>query len=42
MLRRILIGVLWAGVGYVVGGLGGGFLVHDRDLEAAMTGALIR
>lgn len=46
MLRRILIAVLWAGVGYVAGGFAGGFLVyllssnvHDRDLEAAMTGA---
>ena len=46
MLRRALIGLLWAVPGYLVGAFGGGYLVsvlssnqYDRSLEAAMTGA---
>ena len=46
MLRRIGIGLLSAVVAYLVGAFGGGYLVsvfssnqHDRDVEAAMTGA---
>jgi hypothetical protein len=46
MLRRILMGLLWAVPGYLAGAFGGGYLVsvmsanqHDRSLEAAMTGA---
>ena len=46
MLRRIGIGLLWAIAAYLIGALGGGCLVsvfsanqHDKDLEAAMTGA---
>jgi hypothetical protein len=48
MLRRIGIGMLWGFVGYVCGAFGGGWLVnqlssntHDRQLEAAMTGAFL-
>jgi hypothetical protein len=48
MLRRLLIGLLWAVPGYLVGAFGGGYLVsvmssnqHDRSLEAAMTGAFV-
>jgi hypothetical protein len=48
MLRRILMGLLWAVPGYLVGAFGGGYLVsvlsgnqHDRSLEAAMTGAFV-
>ena len=48
MLRRIGFGVLWAIPAYLVGALGGGFLVsllssntHDRSVEAAMTGAFV-
>jgi hypothetical protein len=46
MMRRVGFGVLWGFVGYLCGAFGGGWLVtqmssntHDRDLEAAMTGA---
>jgi hypothetical protein len=46
MIRRFLIGLLWAVPGYVVGAFGGGYLVsvmssnqYDRSLEAQMTGA---
>jgi hypothetical protein len=46
MLRRIGIGLSMALVAYVVGAFGGGYLVsvfssnqHDREMEAAMTGA---
>jgi heme A synthase len=48
MLRRILIGLLWAVPAYLAGAFGGGFLLyllspnrHDRSLEAAMTGAFV-
>jgi hypothetical protein len=48
MLKRIGIGMLWGFVGYVCGAFGGGWLVatlssntHDRELEAAMTGAFL-
>jgi hypothetical protein len=48
MLRRLLMGLLWAVPGYLVGAFGGGYLVsvlsanqHDRSLEAAMTGAFV-
>jgi hypothetical protein len=48
MMRRALIGLLWAVPGYLVGAFGGGYLVsmlssnvHDRSLEAAMTGAFV-
>jgi hypothetical protein len=47
-LRRVMIGLLCAGVAYVAGFAGGAFLinqfssnVHDRSLEAAMTGAFV-
>jgi MFS family permease len=43
-----MIGILWAGAGYVIGALCGGFLVsrfssntHDRSIEATMTGAFV-
>lgn len=46
MLKRILLGLLWAVPGYLVGAVGGGYLVYalsanqyDRSLEAEMTGA---
>ena len=48
MMRRVGFGVLWGFVGYLCGAFGGGWLVtqmssntHDRELEAAMTGALV-
>jgi Na+/proline symporter len=48
MLRRILFGLLFAIAGYLVGAFGGGYLVHlfssnqhDREMEAAMTGAFV-
>lgn len=48
MARRILVGLLWAVGGYIVGAFAGGWLVsalssntHDRNLEAAMTGAFV-
>ena len=48
MLRRFLIGLLWAVPGYLVGAFGGGYLLyavsanqHDRSVEAAMTGAFV-
>ena len=48
MLRRLLIGFLWAVPGYLVGAFGGGFLLsvmssneHDLSVEAAMTGAFV-
>jgi len=48
MMRRALIGLLWAVPGYLVGAFCGGYLVsmlssnvHDRSLEAAMTGAFV-
>ena len=48
MARRIGFGVLWGIAGYLCGAFGGGWLVtqmssntHDRDLEAAMTGAFL-
>jgi hypothetical protein len=47
-MRRLLIGLLWAVPAYVIGALGGGYLVsmlssntHDRSIEAAMTGAFV-
>lgn len=46
MLKRLGVAVLWAIVGYIIGAVVGGFLVmqfsgnmHDRSMEAAMTGA---
>jgi uncharacterized membrane protein YeaQ/YmgE (transglycosylase-associated protein family) len=43
-----MIGLLWAGAGYVIGAFCGGYLVsrfsantHDRSIEAAMTGAFV-
>lgn len=48
MLHQILIGLLWAVPGYIVGAAGGGFLIstlssnrHDRSVEAATTGLLV-
>jgi len=48
MFRRIGFGMLWGIAGYICGAFGGGWLVsqmssntHDRDLEAAMTGAFL-
>jgi len=48
MSKRIVMGLLGAVVGYLGGAFGGGYLVsvlssnaHDRDLEAAMTGAFV-
>ena len=48
MLRRILIGLLWAVPSYLVGAFGGGYLLyalsgnqHDPSVEAAMTGAFV-
>lgn len=47
-LRQVVLSLLCAGVGYVLGFAGGAFLinrfssnVHDRSLEAAMTGAFV-
>jgi hypothetical protein len=47
-MRRVLAGAAGVVLGYVVGGFGGGMLVsvlssnvHDRDVEAAMTGAFV-
>jgi uncharacterized membrane protein YeaQ/YmgE (transglycosylase-associated protein family) len=47
-MRRTLAAVAAAVAGYLVGAFGGGFLVtllssnvHDRDVEAAMTGAFV-
>jgi hypothetical protein len=47
-MRRLLIGLLWAVPAYVIGALGGGYLVsmlssntHDRSIEAAMTGTFV-
>jgi len=46
MLRRAIVGLLWAVPAYLVGAFGGGYLIyltsanqHDRSLEASMTGA---
>ncbi len=48
MMRRLLVGLLWAVPGYLVGAVGGGFFVylvsanqHDRSMEASMTGAFV-
>ena len=48
MIRRALIGLLWAVPAYLLGAFGGGYLVsrlssnvHDRSLEAAMTGSFV-
>ena len=48
VLARIGVLLLAAGVGYVAGAFGGGFLVsllssnrHDKSVEAAMTGAFV-
>jgi hypothetical protein len=48
LLHRILIGLLWAVPGYIVGAAAGGFLIstfssnmHDRSVEAATTGLLM-
>ena len=48
MLRRILMGLLWAVPGYLVGAFGGGDLLyalssnqHDVSVEASMTGAFV-
>ena len=48
MFRRIGIGLLWGLGAYVVGALCGAMLIsffstnqHDKDVEAAMTGAFI-
>jgi hypothetical protein len=47
-MTRVLAGVAGVVLGYLVGGFGGGVLVsvlssnvHDRDVEAAMTGAFV-
>ena len=46
MLKHIGVGLIWAVVGYLIGAFGGGYLLskfstnmHDRGMEAAMTGA---
>ena len=46
MGKRLAVGLLCGVLGYVLGAVGGGFLVsllssntHDRSLEAVMTGA---
>jgi uncharacterized membrane protein len=48
MLRRLLIGTLWAVPAYLLGAFGGGYVVyltssnqHDPSVEASMTGAFI-
>ena len=48
MLRRLVMGVLWAVPAYVLGAFGGGYLIyltsanqHDRSVEASMTGAFV-
>ena len=48
MIRRVLVGLLFAVAGYLLGAFGGGFLIsvmsanqHDRSVEAAMTGAFV-
>ena len=48
MLRRFVVGTLWAVAAYVLGALGGGWFIyltstnaHDRALEAEMTGAFV-
>ncbi len=48
MMRRLLVGVLWAVPAYVVGAIAGGYLLsvastnqHDVSVEAAMTGAFV-
>jgi hypothetical protein len=48
MLHRLLIGLLYALPAYAVGAVGGGYLLylastnlHDRSLEAEMTGAFV-
>ncbi len=48
MLRRIGFGLLWGLVTYLIGAFGGGYLLtllssntHDKELEAAMTGAFV-
>lgn len=45
MGKRLVVGLLCGVLGYILGALGGGFLVsllssntHDRSLEAVMTG----
>ena len=44
-MHRVLRGLFWAVSGYVLGAVGGGFVVyaittnrHDRSMEAGMTG----
>jgi hypothetical protein len=46
VIRRLLIGLVWAVPAYLAGAFGGGWLTwvlssnqHDRDMEAGMTGA---
>ena len=48
MLRRIGFGLLWGFIAYLIGAFGGGYLLtllssntHDKELEAAMTGAFV-
>jgi hypothetical protein len=48
LLRRIGIGVMFALTAYLVGALGGGYLLsllssnqHDKEMEAAITGAFV-
>jgi ABC-type transporter Mla maintaining outer membrane lipid asymmetry permease subunit MlaE len=48
MGKRLLIGLVGGVLGYLVGDVGGGFLLsllssntHDRSVEAAMTGAFV-
>jgi hypothetical protein len=46
--KRVLMGLMYAAAGYVIGAFGGGYLVsvlssnqHDGSVEAAMTGAFV-
>ena len=48
MIRRIIIGLLWAVPAYLLGAFGGGYFLyllstnqHDRSVEASMTGAFV-
>ncbi|MBD0320424.1 MAG: hypothetical protein ICV87_08830 [Gemmatimonadetes bacterium] len=48
MLRAVLLGLAGAVAGYLIGAVGGAFLVHltssnthDRSMEAVMTGAFV-
>ena len=48
VLRRLVIGVLWAVPAYLVGASSGAYLIsltsanhHDRSIEASMTGAFV-